>query len=268
MSDKGNDIVYAAFFLGMGILSFFKGFKRLNEKRLIENTPTSTVRGLAMGLVELAGKARKTRVIKTPLSGIECVFYRYTVERYQRSGKSGKWVVIASGDSCYCPFLLDDGTGTIVVSPQHAELIMPVDYRFETGPCRSLPDNLIDFMVNNGLEYRGFLGNYSLRFKEWFIEPDDDVYVLGTAQKRAEVNTDKDGIISQEECAPTAQGDTADVVIGKGDVKQAFIISDESQTQITQGLSWQVFFGVFGGATLSLAMLAYLLFRLRIGVRF
>jgi hypothetical protein len=302
MSDS-RDIGYAAIFFGFGIWSFFKGFKLLNEKRLIENTPTSTVRGLALGLVELTGQAKKTRIFNAPLSGTECLFYRYTVERYQSSGRSGKWVVIAKGDSTYCPFCLDDGTGKIMVFPCDAELIMPVKYQYQTGLGRGLPDNLVNFMESNGLSYRTFLGNYSLRFKEWFILPDEPVYVLGTAEKTndclsdhkeklairlerlkgdpkamAEVDSNKDGTISNEEwdqavakveeklldeeLTSGAQDEATDVAIRKGDNKQAFIISDEDQAQITKGMTWQIFVGVFGGAALSLVMLAYLLFRL------
>lgn len=298
-----RDVVYATFFCGFGIWSFFKGFMRLRRKRLIENTPTSTVRGLAMGLVELIGKTRKTKIFKSPLTGTECVFYRYTVERYRSSGRSGRWVVIARGDSNYCPFWLDDGTGKIIVFPQGAELIMPIDYQFATGLGKSLPCNLVDFMEANGISYRGILGNYSLRFKEWFLVPDETVYVLGTAkktsdplsghkekfmqrlaelknnsQKMSEVDLNKDGSISEdewgkavnkveqelleEELQSSPQDDPIDVVIGNGDTGQVFIISDESQTQLTESLSWQAFLGVFGGAVLSLAMLAYLLFRL------
>jgi hypothetical protein len=308
MSDN-RDIGYAAFFCGFGAWSFFKGFKLLREKRLIENTPTSTVRGLAMGLVELIGQAKKTKVFKAPLTGTECVFYRYTIERYESSGKSGRWVVIGKGDSNYCPFWLDDGTGKIMVFPQSAQLVMPVDYQYQTGLGKSLSDNLVYFMENNGIRYRGLLGNYQLRFMEWFILPDDSVYVLGTAQKTedslgdhkekllkrlrelkenpqkmAEVDSDHDGVISndewdrglakveqellEEELQSSAQENPADVVIGKGDSGQVFIISDQSQTQLIQSLSWQTFLGVFGGAALSLAMLAYLLVRLGPWIRF
>jgi len=302
MSDN-RDVGYAILFFGFGIWSFFKGFKRLYEKRLIENTPTSTIRGLAMGLVELTGKAEKIKTFRAPFSGSECVFYRYTVERYQSSGRSGRWVLIASGDSQYCPFYLNDGTGKIMLLPQGAELIMPVNYEFKTGLGKSLPDNLVDFMDGNGLTHRGIFGNYSLWFKEWFIVPDETVYVLGTAQKTSaplnnhgerlvkrleelkkdpqqmsEVDHNKDGIISEdewdkavarveqklleEELKSQPEDDSIDVVIEKGDEKQVFIISDQSQSQITKGLSWQVLLGVFGGAALSLAMLTYLLFRL------
>lgn len=306
MSDNNRDVGYAVFLFGFGIWYFFNGFKHLRRKRLIENTPTSTVRGLAMGLVELIGKSEGTKVFKAPLTGTECVFYRYTVERYENSGRSGRWVVITSGDSSYCPFWLDDSTGKIMVFPQRAELIMPVNFKFETGFGKVIPDNLIDFMENNGLKYKGILGNYPLRFMEWYVKPDDNIYVLGTAkktndslvvdhkeklvqrleelkgvpQKMAEVDLNKDGTISEDEwnraVAKVEQdlleeelklnhgNDLSDIVIGSGDPGQVFIISDESQTQLTDNLSWQAFLGVFGGPALTVAMLVYLLFRFRV----
>lgn len=248
MSDD-RDVAYAVGFFGLGIWLFFKGFMSLRRKRLIENTPTSTIRGLAMGLVELTGKAKKTNLFKSPFTETDCVFYRYTVERYERSGRSGRWVVIAKGDSIYSPFCLDDGTGTIMVFPQNAELMMPIDYAFNTGFGKVFPANLIGFMEKNGLGYQGFWGNYNLRFKEWYIKPDETVFVLGMAGKISDrLNDCKENLSS-------------DVVIEKGEGGQVFIISDESQTQITKNLSWQSLGGILGGAVLSLAMLAYLLFR-------
>jgi len=56
----------------------------------------------------------------------------------------------------------------------------------------------------------------------------------------------------------------ADVIIGKGEVESVFIISDCSEKELLKKLSWQSFLGIYGGAALSLALLAYLLFRFNI----
>src|SRR3989338_7313172 len=97
-----RDIGYAAFGFGFGIWFFSRGFNRLRRKRLIENIPTSTVRGLAIGFVELVGKARRKNILKGPLSNSDCVLYRYSVERYEQRGKSSQWVTIAQGNSFQC----------------------------------------------------------------------------------------------------------------------------------------------------------------------
>lgn len=244
MSDS-RDVGYAIFGLGFGVWYFFHGLGVLRKKRFIESIPTSTVRGLAIGLVELNGKAKKTKELQSPLTGTECTFYRYTIERYESSGRSSRWVLINQNDSAACPFYLDDNTGQIMVLPQGAEYVMPVNYTFTTGLGSGLPDNLIHFMEENGIAYKGLFGNYKLRFNEWHIKPDDTVFVVGTAQRNE-----------------------TDVIVAKSDDGQVFIVSDESPTQVVKSFSWRAWGGIWGGSVLSLVLLAYLLFRLGLWARF
>ena len=182
MSDD-RDIAYAACGFFFGIWGFFWGFKRLRRKRLIENIPTSTIRSLALGLVELCGKAEKATHLSSPLTKTECVLYKYLVEEYRRRGKSSEWVTIASGDSFYAPFWINDATARIMVFPLRAELILPVDYKFTTGLGKKIPAFLQEFMDTHGISYGSWLFRRTLRFREWFIRPGENVYVLGTAKK-------------------------------------------------------------------------------------
>jgi len=294
MHNIPNILIPLMIFL-LGFMIFFNGFKRLQTKKLLENTPMSTVRGLAMGLVKLTGKAVKTRPLRSPFNQIGCAFYRYTIERFDRNN----WEVVVKGDSTYCPFWLDDGTGKLMVFPRGAELLMPVDYEYETQLGEPLPYNLINFLKRNDLKYTGLFGRYHLRFKEWIVDPDKTVYVIGTAMKAngsnnihkaaliqrleeikhdpgrmriAGVNHDGDisgeewdnvvknveqGLLD-EELQSIPQDCPTDVSIGQ-EAGQPFIISDESQIQLFTGLSRKVLLNVFGGATLTLVMLMYLL---------
>ncbi|MBU4311311.1 MAG: E3 ubiquitin ligase family protein [Candidatus Omnitrophica bacterium] len=214
--DDNRDIAYAIFGFGFGVWSFFLGFGSLRRKRIIENIPTSTVRSLAMGLVELNGKAKKTKPLKSALTKTDCVYYRYTVERYQSSGKSGHWVTVAQGDSNDCVFSLDDGTGNVTVLPCGAEFIMPPDYEFSTGLGRSLPGNLINFLDSNSINYKSFIGNHRMRFKEWRICPDELVYVLGTAKKINDpVNAHKKRLMRRIEELKASPGRMKEVDLNK-----------------------------------------------------
>lgn len=214
-------------FFGIGVWFFFWGFMRLRRKRKIEDIPTSTVRGLAMGLVELIGTAKKKNAVTSPLTKIECTFYRYTVERYHHSRRSGHWVAIAKGDSYATPLWLDDGTGKALIFPQGAELIMPVNFEFTTGFGVNLPANLEEFLRNNNIKHGTFFNSSKMRFREWHIFEGEKIYVMGTAaassvevdlmeahknnlifrlealkqnsEKMAGVDVDKDGKISVEE---------------------------------------------------------------------
>lgn len=224
MSSEGRDIGDLAFGFIFGISGFFWGFTRFRRKRLIENIPTSTVRGLAMGLTELIGNAHQKIGLKSPFSLSDCVLYTYTIERYERGNKSSHWVNIAKGDSFYAPFFLQDDTGKVLVAPKGAELILPIGYEFKTGLGVPLPSNLIKFMEAHAIKYRGLFGTHTLRFREWLIRPEDTVYILGCAQKSkdflnehneklvkrlqelkdnpvemSQVDTNKDGQVSMEE---------------------------------------------------------------------
>jgi hypothetical protein len=70
--------------------------------------------------------------------------------------------------------------------------------------------------------------------------------------------------ILEEELASAPAGDRVDVVIGKDDGGNVFIVSDASQKELLSKFSWQAFGGVFGGAALTVACLAYLLVRFKI----
>ncbi|MBU1998689.1 MAG: hypothetical protein ABIG46_03400 [Candidatus Omnitrophota bacterium] len=183
MAQDGEDIFWAAAGFFSGIFFFFKGFSYFHKKRLIDNIPTSTIRGLAMGLVELVGKVKKETPFRGPFTNQECVLYKYTVERLRQSDKHSEWAIIAKGDSFFCPIWVEDTTGKIMVSAIGAELIWDVNYEFSNSRGKPFPQQLLDYMENNGINYRGLFSSARLRFREWHIKPGQEVYCLGTAQK-------------------------------------------------------------------------------------
>jgi hypothetical protein len=70
------------FGLFVGAVIFRKGFGKLKMKRFIEDTPTSKIRSLAMGFVEVYGKVTPiaSGILKSPFGNIECIYFRYIVE--------------------------------------------------------------------------------------------------------------------------------------------------------------------------------------------
>lgn len=98
-----------------GVSSFYKGFLLLKKKRLIENTPTSKIRSIAMGLVEVYGKVvpYNENLLMSQFSKKKCVYYRYIVEEL-RGGKSKNWETIQKSEEAV-PFYLQDDTGSVLV---------------------------------------------------------------------------------------------------------------------------------------------------------
>lgn len=186
-------VIYQIVFAIVGIGFFFDGFRIWRRKRLIENIPTSKIRSMAMGLVELYGEAEPYFIlIKAPLTGEDCVFYKYLVERYETKGKNSEWVTVVNNASYHNPFYLNDDTGKVLINLQHVELHMDEpDFTFETGPCgQEYPQPLLSFLTQNSIRYKSFFGRYRMRFKEWRIHRKDKIYVLGSAQKNENLASD------------------------------------------------------------------------------
>ncbi len=98
---------------GAGLAGWY-GFLCLRLKRRVENTPTSRIRSLAMGMVEVKGKAIRSYALVSPMTQLPCVFYRLT--KYKRANNN-EWRLSHVTSSGGVPFLLDDGTGRVEIDP-------------------------------------------------------------------------------------------------------------------------------------------------------
>lgn len=98
---------------------FYFAFRFLRRARIIEDTPTASVRSAHQGYVELAGSAAQMadESIHAPLTGQPCCWYSYKVERRGDKG----WFTVDSGTSDH-PFLLRDATGACVIDPEGADI--------------------------------------------------------------------------------------------------------------------------------------------------
>lgn len=255
MSSGRDDAFGAAvvgFFIGIGM--FFKGFKTLKRKRLMEGTPTSKVRSLAMGFVEVYGEAlpAEGKLLKSPFSGQDCFYYHYTIEEQRRSKNRTYWHTVKK-ESLGVNFYLQDDTGKVVVNPFKANADIPSDYTYRSNSGNLPTQRIQDFLKEKGVKYKGFLGfNKTMRYTEYFIAPHDKVYILGTAGDNPHVDE------------ATAVEGVEDVMIQKGNKGSIYYISDKSEKECIKSHSWSVIWQIYGGAALNVACLAYILWKLQV----
>lgn len=232
------------FYLALGVVGgiglFVYGFVVNRRKRLIESTPSSPVRSLAVGLVEVSGHAQpEGDALRAPFSGIPCVFFSYEIEERRGSGKDARWKTIAKGTSEQ-PFFVQDTTGRVLVVPFGARLILPDKRTTRNNWLGSLPDHAIVGLRKLGISADGWLGQKTIRCSEACILPEETVYILGTAHEK-----------------PGAAGSTensARLYIGSSR-DQEFIISDRSEKELLFRLRWQVFAFLAGGPSLAVICL-------------
>lgn len=147
---------------------FLAGFHYLRLQQRIATTPTSRIRSLAMGLVELHGTARRRYALVAPLSQMACVYYRLRKYRLEERNNQRHWRLVSDTDSGHVPFLLDDGTGTVTVDPFEA--------RVTAGHTQE------GYPGAGGILFgTSFAGDHSEKWIETSIPDGTQLYVLGTA---------------------------------------------------------------------------------------
>ena len=141
-----DPLLYVFIGLAIGVGCIVGGFQQWRIKRLIENTATSKIRSIAMGLVEICGKVDKPleEYLQAPLTGKKCVYYAYKIEEYRRRGKHSAWVALSAGTSAV-PFYVKDNTGSVLVNPKDTRLEFKPDFELQTTSLSKLPKSAQDF---------------------------------------------------------------------------------------------------------------------------
>jgi len=211
-------------FIGLAVICI--GFIFFRKKRLIENIPTSKIRSIAMGLVEIFGQVIpiKERILKSPFTDKECVYYQFTIEEYRSSGKNSQWVTIKKGEQRDLFYLKDD-TGKVMIDPTGATIEARKNFEYQSGLGKDPPEQVIRFLTVNNLAHEGFFGlNKTMRYHETIIIPDDTLYIMGTAGENP---------FNKE-----VTGNHVDsIIIQKGKYEKHYYISDKSEKQILKNLT-------------------------------
>jgi hypothetical protein len=132
-SDDGKIIGYAFLGFGFGLYYFVRGFRVYREYRVLADTPEAPIRSMAMGLVEIHGKARSEEQIYSPVSNTPCCFYKVDIEKYVKDSKGrGRWVHQAT-DANGVPFYLEDASGKVLVDLRGVEFDLNENCKREIG---------------------------------------------------------------------------------------------------------------------------------------
>lgn len=248
-------VVFGPFF-------FIRGFRILQRKRLIVDTPRSNVRSAALGQVEISGKATGPYTLVAPLSMSDCLYYRVTVEANPQGDLRNEKM----RELC-APLFVDDGTGCMMIYPEGCELqVEAYQGSSEYGKAT----------LQIGDERPG-----EELLWERCIKPGDEIFVLGTLQENpwAKLTTESSelsrigpGFVSEAEAdllrhkayvtldptlpsgADTAEPGTFDfhppVILMKG--TGPFVISAGSQRDVVRSLHWKSLLYIWGGPAAAL----------------
>jgi len=175
---NGDPMVLACLGIPAGVYLFYRGFRILQRRRLIMNTPTSKVRSASLGLVEVSGLAVGPHTITAPITRRECYYYRTTAWKLEQSGRNKNWKKVAD-EKLHVPFYLEDGTGYLLIDPHDAEMQLHLDFA-EQYSNSLLSTSDVPATVRTFLALNGVSCDAPIKIEEHCIKPKNALFVLGT----------------------------------------------------------------------------------------
>jgi len=166
-----------------GAWSGWRTYRNILLARTIEDIPTTTIRSVYQGYVELEGIGLyfDNDPVNAPLSKRPCIWYRYIVERQKGEG----WEVIDSGTSSET-FMLDDGTGRVVIDPDGADVTVRVKQTWTARSSGGASVESLRFARRLGVPQA--LAGDLYRHTEERLLPGKRLYVLGLLKNLDSLN--------------------------------------------------------------------------------
>ncbi|HEX5413029.1 MAG TPA: hypothetical protein VFZ27_14355 [Terriglobia bacterium] len=123
----------------LGLYWFFKGFGIFREYKVISDTPLVPIRSVAMGRVQIHGRAVGEKTLLSPVSNQTCFLYKVEIDRFQaRRQGQGRWGHYLT-DSGAVGFYLEDETGKVLVNARGAELDLEQSYQCQISSLDIVP---------------------------------------------------------------------------------------------------------------------------------
>jgi hypothetical protein len=254
--------------LVIGLALIYFGFRKWQQMRLIEDTPTSKIQSAPAGRTEIIGTATAAdEPLQAPFTDSDCLVATYKIEEWEEEheeeeefedhdgpGAAGQWRTIDSG-TLVTPFVLDDGTGTMRVEPDpDATYAIGSEYQTQirVQETEAVPERIASFLREHTKAQipaggRGStLFSEKRRYTQEIIPPGEELYVLGGT----EPNEEKSGNASQR------------LVLSRDQASGEFIISTEGESDLVSDYKWQAPAAIFGGLLVSAGSLYMLLLSL------
>lgn len=178
------------FMAGLGLFSW--GFGTFKKLQFVRSTPTSKIRSMAQGNVEITGEAKQlNQNLESPFTGEECLFYSYKVEEYQKTNskrRRRRWKTIDSGEE-KIRFAVDDGTGLAVIEPEGSKVDLETSNTFTVSGRDTPPERVQNFIeqndnVNEGSNELISLTDNRRRYTEEFLKPGTELYIFGYSDSK------------------------------------------------------------------------------------
>jgi hypothetical protein len=163
-SNPGAFVVWCVLGLCAGLYLFFHGFRLLQRRHLILDTPASKIRSASMGLVELSGLAVGPYTMVAPITARPCYYHRTFVWEWKQEFCDGFFTTKQEAPPSVRSFLSRHGISTTNKIKVEEFCIKPKNALFLLGTLDENPgleltprpihdDDSTGFVVGNALSF-------------------------------------------------------------------------------------------------------------------
>jgi hypothetical protein len=266
-SDASTKIdVWLTVGFGAGLYYFYKGFRVFREYRVLMDTPEIPIRSVAMGLVDIHGKATGTTPVPSPVTQTPCYFYKVDIERWVTSKNGGRWSHVAT-DADGPKFYVADKSGKVLVDAHQAEFDLIQTGRVETG--RGLGSKWGGLLGGIGSSARTAAPGVDLwSYASSAVARQKGAGILNSFGSSGERYRLTESLVIPEHwyditgtCVenPQCQDEHDRNLIVKGTNEPTFLITWRSETEIRRTLRNRAAQYIFGGAALAVVCLSLFL---------
>jgi hypothetical protein len=196
-SSPDGFIFYCLIGICAGVYLFVQGFRLLQRRHLILDTPVSKIRSASMGMVELNGLAVGPYTVVAPITARPCYYHRTLAWEWKQSGKNKRWVKVAA-ESTHVPFFLDDNTAKVMIDPRGADLDLHRDFQDEFCDALFTTKEEVPANVRSFLSRHGVSTTNKIKVEEFCIKPKNALFVLGTLDENPGLELTPDPIQDDE----------------------------------------------------------------------
>lgn len=244
------------FLVGVGVLCIVLGTPSLISYFRVKRAEPTDVADVSseMGEIELAGKAQPIKEpFEAPITRDKAVIYKLTIH-------ADKDRVMSNSERQ--PFILDDGTGKILIKPDGAKVNLTFE-NWKVGRKEKPPAVIRSYLTNSDVSHMAaskLVCKQKRVFLEGSITPGGDVYVYGPVQDGPAQDVPEGAVQSYVGADPIqqAEDDSSDgFAHGLAGDPDRFIIANSGEQEAQKTIRGQAF--IFIGVGLGLIALAIVL---------
>lgn len=166
----------------LAVVAAYFFYEYLKNYKYLSRTTTSLISKITRGISSVEGRViALSEVIKSPLSGMDCVYYNFLVHQEISGHQESRWKKIID-DTRFCKFGVNDGTGIAVLEILNVDADADFDIekrKGESGLFDGADSQKRKALENYNVSSKGRILEKTLKYEERYLCEGQKFFVSG-----------------------------------------------------------------------------------------